>query len=495
MNIVIAGGGTAGWLAALIISKRKPQHTITLVESSLIGIIGAGEGSTGSMTNIIQNITFDYGCNEAEFVKSCDVTAKLGIKFVDWSGDGEYYISPITGSYTSHMPLDYSFLHVFSTMAKNKLHTSSADGLLIEHNRDTLTTINGPAAYHFDAHKVGQYFKKVCGSTVNHIESEIQDVVLSESGNIQSLKLSNGADLYADIFVDATGFSRKLMSALGSKWISYKKYLPVDRAMPFLTKYSLDENIQPVTIARAQHHGWMWQIPLLRRKGCGYVYSSEYANDGDAQKELEINLGHEIDPIKIIKFDSGRLENLFVKNCLAIGLCAAFAEPLEATSIHTTIMQLENFADGFLGETLEDTIVESKINQYNENFGYMYDLLKDFLVLHYKAGRSDTDFWKYVNSDDSLTDFTREIIEVSKIRIPNSSIFPPVVGTAGWPLWSFILAGTGNLSKKTAIKDLNTFRMTKNADIEYFQYLNAFLSATEHLPNNTLSVKSRQKVI
>ena len=103
MNIVIAGGGTAGWLAALIISKRKPQHTITLVESSLIGIIGAGEGSTGSMTNIIQNITFDYGCNEAEFVKSCDVTAKLGIKFVDWSGDGEYYISPITGSYTSHI--------------------------------------------------------------------------------------------------------------------------------------------------------------------------------------------------------------------------------------------------------------------------------------------------------------------------------------------------------------------------------------------------------
>ncbi len=495
MNIVIAGGGTAGWLAALIISKRKPQHKITLVESSTIGIIGAGEGSTGTMTNIIQNITFDYGCNESDFVKSCDVTAKLGIKFVDWSGDKNYYISPITGSYTAHVPVDYAFHHVLSNMPKNKLHVSSENGLLIENNKDTLTTVNGPAAYHFDAHKVGQYFKKICGDKINHVESEITEVMLTENGSIKSLKLSNGSEIFSDFFIDATGFSRKLISSIGAKWYSYKKYLPVDRAMPFITKYDPSETIQPVTVARAQQHGWMWQIPLLRRKGCGYVYSSEYVTDADAQKELEINLGHEVDPIKIIKFDSGRLENLWIKNCLAVGLSAAFAEPLEATSIHTTILQLENFAMQFLEDTSADTVVESKVDAYNETFGYMYDLLKDFLVLHYKTKRADTEFWKYVNSDESLTDFTREILEISKIRSPTPGNFPPIVGSAGWPLWSFILGGTGNLAKEISSKELKTYRMTENARMEFFEYQIAVESKIRDISDNTSTIRSRQKVI
>ena len=220
MNITIVGGGTAGWLAALIISKRKPQHTVTVIESPTVGIIGAGEGSTGTMTNIIQNITFDYGCNEKEFVSFCDVTPKLGIEFVDWSGDKDYYISPITGSYTASVPLDYAFLHSLSTLPKNKLHLCSADGILIEHNKDTLSQKDGPAAYHFDAHKVGKYFKKVCGDKVKHIELDVTEVTLSENGNIKSLKLSDGNLIESDFFIDATGFSRTLMSKLNCEWTS-----------------------------------------------------------------------------------------------------------------------------------------------------------------------------------------------------------------------------------------------------------------------------------
>jgi len=495
MKIVIAGGGTAGWLAALIISKRLPQHKLTVVESPTIGIIGAGEGSTGTMTNIIQNITFDYGCNEADFIKSCDVTAKLGIRFENWSGDKDFYISPITGSYTSHVPVDYGFLQVLASLPKNKIHLCCENGILIEQNKDTFAEDNGPAAYHFDAHKVGKYFKKVCGEAVEHIESDILDVELNETGYVKSLRLSNNQIIEADFFIDATGFSRKIISKLDSEWVSYKKYLPVDRAMPFVSKYGMSETVSPVTVARAQNNGWMWQIPLLRRKGCGYVYSSEFVNDTTAQKELEKNIGFEIDPIRIIKFDSGRLKHIWQKNCLAIGLCAAFAEPLEATSIHTTIVQLENFAGSFLADSLEETVEEIKINSYNETFSYMYDLLKDFLVLHYKAGRNDTEFWKYVNSNDSLTDFTKEIIEISKIRSPNASMFPPVAGTAGWPLWSFILGGTGNLTADIAKKDLKTFKVDKSSEIEYVQFSKYTLSKISHLPDNTDNIKSRQKII
>ena len=495
MNIVIVGGGTAGWLAALIISKRKPQHTITVIESPTVGIIGAGEGSTGTMTNIIQNITFNYGCDEKEFIKFCDVTPKLGIEFRDWSGDKDHYISPITGSYTATVPLDYAFLHRLSTLPKNKLHLCSADGVMIEHNKDPLAIENGPAAYHFDAHKVGKYFKKICGSAVNHIELDVTEVVLSEQGNIKKLRLADDQIVEADFFIDATGFSRTLMSKLNCEWTSYKQHLPVDRAMPFLTTYSPSEQIRPLTTAWAQPNGWMWQIPLLRRKGCGYVFASDFVTDDLAQQELEKNLGHEIDPIKIIKFDSGRLKNLWINNCLAVGLCAAFAEPLEATSIHTTILQLENFVTGFLEDTVTDTVVQSRIDTYNDTFGYMYDLLKDFLVLHYRAGRSDTEFWRHVNSDATLTDFTREILDIAKIRSPNSTLFPPVPGVAGWSLWSFILGGTGNLLPTIAVKDLDRFRMTHSCIKEHYDFIVYTESMIAELPDNNHSIRTRQKVI
>jgi hypothetical protein len=495
MNIVIVGGGTAGWLAALIVSKRKPHHTVTVIESPTVGIIGAGEGSTGTMTNIIQNITFDYGCNEKDFVSFCDVTPKLGIEFRDWSGDKDHYIGPITGSYTSSVPLDYSFLHVVSTMPKNKRHLCSADGVMIEHNKDPLALENGPAAYHFDAHKVGKYFKKICGSAVKHIELDVKEVVLSEQGSIKHLRLADEQIVEADFFIDATGFSRTLMSKMGAEWTSYNQHLPVDRAMPFLTTYSPSEQIRPLTTAWAQPNGWMWQIPLLRRKGCGYVFASDFVTEDLAKQELEKNLGHKIDPIKIIKFDSGRLKQLWIKNCLAVGLCAAFAEPLEATSIHTTILQLENFVIQFLEDTIDDTVVQSRTDAYNDTFGYMYDLLKDFLVLHYRAGRSDTAFWQHVNSESTLTDFTREILEIAKIKSPNSTLFPPIVGAAGWPLWSFILSGTGNLTSAIAKKNLDTFRMTANSTAEHFAFVTYTESMLVDLPDNNHSIRTRQKAI
>jgi hypothetical protein len=156
---------------------------------------------------------------------------------------------------------------------------------------------------------------------------------------------------------------------------------------------------------------------------------------------------------------------------------------------------LENFVETGLEDTVEDTVVDSRIDSYNDTFGYMYDLLKDFLVLHYRAGRSDTEFWRHVNSDATLTDFTREILEISKIKSPNSTLFPPIAGSAGWPLWSFILGGTGNLSPAVAKKDLEVFKMTSNASAEYIAFVNHTLSAIADLPDNTDSIRDRQKIM
>lgn len=494
MRIVIVGGGTAGWLAALCISKLQPKkHLISVIESSKIGIIGAGEGSTGMMTNVIQNIVHKYGCDEQDFIQSADVTPKYGIEFKNWKGDRTSYISPIDGTPTSDSPLDYIFLHAVAELPQNKWHTATELGVLTELNKYTFDQKNGPAAYHFDAHKVGKYFKKVCGESVKNIDSEVVNVSLNEQGFIKQLDLSNNTSIQGDFFIDATGFSRILMNKLDVKWHSYKDNLPVDRAMPFLMPYKENEVIKPLTTAWAQNNGWMWQIPTLNRKGCGYVYSSEFLDDSNAQKDLETTIGESIDPIKIIKFESGRLDKLWHKNCLAVGLSAAFAEPLEATSIHTTIQQIEDFVTIFLKDTQEETCRTGGEDLYNEKTVFMYDLLKDFLVLHYMGNRTDTEFWRYISSGATLTDFTRDMIAMCKHRIPNNSMFPGVSGIAGWPLWSYIMAGIGAITPEMAQRELKHHRLDEYAKLEYNKTNQLFNSQFQNLEDNTTSILRRQQ--
>lgn len=494
MRIIIVGGGTAGWLAALIISKlQSKKHSITVVESSKIGIIGAGEGSTGLMTNVIQNIVHNYGCNEQEFVESADVTPKYGIEFKNWRGDEKSYISPIDGTATSSSPLDYLFLHSISKLPQNKWHTATELGILAELNKYTFSHDRGPAAYHFDAHKVGKYFKKVCGEVVKNIDAEVVNVQLDNDGFINTLNLSNGNNIEGDFFIDASGFSRVLMNKMNVKWHSYKNNLPVDRAMPFLMPYKENEVIKPLTTAWAQNSGWMWQIPTLNRKGCGYVYSSEFLSDDQAQQDLEFTIGESVEPIKIIKFDSGRLEKLWHKNCLAIGLSAAFAEPLEATSIHTTIQQIEDFVTIFLKDTQQETCNIDGENLYNEKTVFMYDLLKDFLVLHYMGGRTDTEFWRYISSGATLTPFTRDMIEMCKHRIPNNSMFPGVSGIAGWPLWCYIMAGVGAITPENAEKELKHHRLDKYAEMEYNKTYGVSNSQFQNFQDNTQAIRQRQR--
>lgn len=493
MKLVIVGGGTAGWLAALILLKTKgADHTITVIESSNIGIIGAGEGSTGTLTNIIQNITGKYGCNEQEFISMCDVTPKLGIEHKNWTGDESSYIAPIDGSWTSNSPLDFMFLHTLDKFGTNGIHLNSDNGILIENNKDTFQLKDGPAAYHFDAHKVGKYFKKVCGERVQHIDSEVKNVNLDEQGFIKTLDLSNGQKLEGDFFIDATGFSRVLMKKLNVGWHSYKNNLPVDRAMPFLLDYDDSEVIKPVTVAWAQKSGWMWQIPTLNRRGCGYVYSSEFTTEDQAHAEIENTLGRKVTPIKFIKFESGRSEKLWEKNCLSVGLAAAFAEPLEATSIHTTIVQLESFAQKCLVPTKSGTCDPNVINEYNEKHTFMYDLLKDFLVLHYQGGRTDSEFWKYISSGATLTTHAEAMIGLCKHRVPNSSMFPGIPGAAGWPLWSYVLAGTGKLTPDVARKELEIHRVQDLAIREYKNIRMFAESKITNLMDNTSAIRSRQ---
>ncbi len=462
MKIVIAGGGTAGWLAALMVHKLYPMHKVTVVESSAIGIVGAGEGSTGILTSLINGEFYDFGCDMMEFLKETRASIKYGIHHKDWHTVGNSYLAPLNGSPTSgNVSLDTTFALAAELIPTqmHKLHVCglSMDKKLSPFNLKKFKFNTFGYALHFDAHAVGKYFKKVVmkNNEVLHIDDEILDVVLNEKGEISQLKFKSGTSVDGDFFIDASGFARVLMKKLDNPWVSYKKNLPVNSAMPFLLDYEEEEVPEPWTTAWAQSSGWMWQIPTQARKGCGYVFDDNFITAEQAQQEIETTLGKKIKPIRILKFDTGRLENAWVKNCLAVGLSSAFAEPLEATSIHSTIIQLLDLVFGYLKLTKEETCNLGSIKLYNKKTARMYDDFKDFLNIHYMGGRTDSEFWKYIASGETKTENTIHLLDMAKTKCPTNSNFNQYLGSADWGLYSYVMFGTKTLPTSTLVKELH----------------------------------------
>jgi hypothetical protein len=483
MNIVILGGGTAGWLAAFMISKTQPDHSVTVIESSTLGIIGAGEGSTGSLTNIVRNQDWDFGLDEEEFLKKTGATVKLGILHKDWKTLGHEYIAPIDGPasvYSNTFGTSASLCHL---LANDKpFHMGSFNGYNIEHNSSSFYFNNGKLdnagnhAYHFDGHLVGAFFKEKSPS-VKHLDAIVSKANVNELGEIVSLTLDGGLEVFGDFFIDASGFARLLSKTLGIKWISYKDYLPVDTAIPFLVPFKNNEKISPVTTAWAQKNGWMWRIPTQERYGCGYVFSSQYTDVDSAKKEVEMSLGHEISPIKVINFEAGRLETMWSKNCLFIGLSSAFLEPLEATSIHSTITQLFSFIFSYLRDTKEETCNQGAINTYNTISANMYDGFRDFLSIHYASNRSDSEFWRDISKEGRRTERAKNILDIATYRVLNDGDFFKSTGFEGSVLHNWVLAGLGKITKETARKELEFYRQTEYGQefhAKFLQDMNSF---------------------
>lgn len=471
MKIVIVGGGTAGWLAALIINKVHPEHELVIIESSKIGIVGAGEGSTGILTNIIRGDLHDFGCDLLEFMKETGSTIKYGIHHKDWHAIGQSYLAPLAGSPTSGSAIDHTFC--FQAINNpNKMHLLYSTGIYAEQSvspfdLNTLQFDNIGHALHFDAHAVGKYFKRIVlkNPRVKWIDDEIVDVSLDNQGNVNELILKESQTIQGDFFIDASGFSRVLMKKLENPWISYSKHLPVNSAMPFLLKYEENETPEPWTTAWAQSSGWMWQIPTAERKGCGYVFCDNFISADKAQEEIETTLGKKIEPIRILKFDTGRLKDSWVKNCLAVGLSSAFAEPLEATSIHSTIIQLLNFVFEYLKDTKEKTCNSGSINIYNNRTAKMYDDFKDFLNIHYMGNRKDSEFWKYISTGSTQTKRTRDILEMCQHKLPSNKDFNQYIGGTDWGLYSYVLFGIDCIPNN--ILDYEYKWVTQNTDENY----------------------------
>jgi tryptophan halogenase len=224
--------------------------------------------------------------------------------------------------------------------------------------------------------------------------------------------------------------------------------------MPFLINYEPGELPNPYTKATALSSGWMWEIPLATRKGCGYVFDSNFISREDAQKEIEELLGKKITPIKFINFESGRSEVFWKNNVLCLGLASTFVEPLEATSIHTTIIQLLFWVKECLHSEIEKTLHDDNRISYNEKISRLYDLTMDFISFHYQGGISDSPFWKSINDKHIVSRGARVYKNKAKNRIPGFLEINGIIGSPAVALWNWVAAGINVITPDQAFDEI-----------------------------------------
>ncbi len=383
-KIGVIGGGSAGLVAALVLKTQFPSMAVDVVASSNIGIVGVGEGSTEHWMQFLEFIGVHY----SEVIKECDATFKSGIMFKGW-GKNDYLHS--IGSGFTNKERKYPF--VYAHQIAQDVHPSQ---LVSPHAWDSvvntwfITNENSSPTmqFHFNTHKLNTFLINTAKSRgINVYDDEIIDVEIKSDGNIGLLTGKNDTYEY-DFYVDSTGFKKLLIGKLGGKWRSHAKYLKMKSAVTFATAQG--DEIPMWTTAQAMKNGWMFSIPTYGRTGNGYIFDSDYITVDQAKDEVRDFLGKDVEFGKEFNFDPGALEKCWIKNCCAVGLSASFIEPLEASSIGTSIQQ-----SFLLGESLIN-YNEHVIDRYNNIITGIIDNIRDFIVLHYITGRDDTQFWRDV---------------------------------------------------------------------------------------------------
>jgi len=394
MEIIVLGGGTAGYVTSLIL-KEKFRETINIkiIKSKDIGIIGVGEGSTEHWSDFLNFVNIPH----AHMVKECGATFKFGVMFENWGCD-KYFHSLDPDFEIKRGQEQISYLKLI-------LENKRLNQDFFYHNKMPFDF--APNQYHFDTHKLNIFLEKVSQQRGIEIIDDIIEEVETDSKGISLIK-SKHKKYKADFFIDCTGFKRVLMSKLGAKWVSYKKYLKVNSAITFQTPDENNYNIW--TLAKAMDYGWRFKIPVQGRHGNGYIFSDKYTTPEKAKTEIEKDLGHEITIGKHIKFDPGRLDKTWIKNCVAIGLSGNFIEPLEATSIGTSIQQT------FL--LMHDLQSNCEIirKEYNNKIIGIMDNIRDFVFLHYLPWKKHNKFWKNYMADNASPSLKR-LLSISKKRL------------------------------------------------------------------------------
>jgi tryptophan halogenase len=401
-EVIIIGGGTAGWMAASALAKVLGPHcSIRLVESEAIGIIGVGEATVPHLKLFNRVLEVD----EIEFVKQTQGTFKLGIEFVDWGRLGDRYVHGFgtIGHDYGLLPFHQYWLKMFRAGKAADIGAYSLNTLAASRGKFMASASDVPAnsplaniayAYHFDAGRYAQYLRRYAEARgVKRIEGKVVEVMQrGEDGFIDGVKLDSGEKLLGELFIDCSGFRGLLIEeALHAGYDDWTHWLPCDRAIAVAC-----ENVgppKPFTRSTAHGAGWQWRIPLQHRCGNGHVYSSAHMSDDEAAATLMANLdGPPLGEPRKLQFTTGMRKKFWVKNCIALGLASGFMEPLESTSIYLIQSGIARLVNLMPDRDFSPVLID----RYNSQAAFEFERIRDFLILHYHATeRRDTAFWRY----------------------------------------------------------------------------------------------------
>ncbi|HVZ29378.1 MAG TPA: tryptophan halogenase family protein [Asticcacaulis sp.] len=452
-RILIAGGGTAGWLTACALARKLGGAVqITVIESPDIGVIGVGEGTFPTIRKTLHNL----GIDEADFLRETTATYKQGIKFVDWrrtpkGAEHEHYLHPFDAPYAADgidlvpywLLQDPAERAPFAQSVALQPRVAEAERAP---KRPHEGDFGGPLtfAYHFDAQRFARLLQKHSAALgVRHLTGTIDRVDLADDGGIAAIHSTQHGDLTADLYVDCTGGRAELIGkALGRPLRSVRPHLFADRAVVLNVPYASPKSpIASYTVATAHEAGWTWDIGLAERRGIGYVYSSAHSSDAQAEAIVRRYAGEQARnaETRIIPFEPGYRERQWVGNCVAIGLSAGFFEPLEATGIvmiEAAASMLAEFFP-FAGP------IDASAERFNTAMRLRCEKIVNFLKLHYCLTRREEPFWRDNIRDDSVPEELRALLRAWRHRPPSPFDFLTDVETFAYFNYQYILYGMG----------------------------------------------------
>jgi hypothetical protein len=429
-EVVIVGGGSAGWLSAGIIAKEHPYLSVTLVESNTIPISGVGEGTWPSMRQTLQRI----GISEKTFIQQCDVSFKQGSKFVNWRStepEENYYHPFMT-------PEGYYDTDLHSAWRTHYHQQKYADAFNMQSfvcqaalapkdfNTPEFAAITN-YGYHLDAFKFAEFLKQHCCSTlgVKHIIDDVEQVMSNEDG-ILGLSLRHHSQIHGDFFIDCSGSQSILIGKHFKTPIKPKdNILFNNKAVATHIPYAKpSQHIASATIATAKQSGWIWDIGLPSRRGVGYVFSDKYCDDETAVKELKsyaantIGLSQaELLSCRFLKFTPGYRESFWIKNAVAIGMAQGFIEPLEASALAMVELSLSLLSEQWPSNFEHMAILSERFNHHITNY---WEKAIEFLKLHYVLSeRDDSSYWRDHKSPTSIPESLQKQLTLWHYQPPN----------------------------------------------------------------------------
>ncbi len=442
-RIVIAGGGTAGWIAAAVLARFLPpsRYEISLVESDAIGTVGVGEATIPQL----QLLNAALGLDEFAFMRETQATYKLGIEFVGWGASDSRYIHAFgaVGRQIGQTPFQHFWRRGRDLGETAPLDAYSVNSAAAYAGKFTRAKSHPPQpndiahAFHFDASLYARYLGAYAQARgVKRLEGQINAVQTdAQSGHVTSLSLDGDRTLPGDLFIDCTGFRGLLIEgAVGVGYEAWGHWLPCDRALA-LPCASAPE-LTPFTRSTAHRAGWQWRIPLQHRIGNGHVYCSSHISDDEAAQVLTSGLdGEALGDPRILKFTTGRRKVFWRGNVVALGLASGFLEPLESTSIHL----VQSAVERLLKFLPNGTINAVDVSAYNSQTIFEWERVRDFIILHYHANSRPEPFWRDCATmavPDSLTEKLELFRANGRISRFNEELFAE-------PGWLQVMVGQG----------------------------------------------------